>query len=160
VPILAELRRARGSRFVALANRLGIGRDSLTRTLAALVEDGLVRRNPGYGHPLRPEYVLSREGERIAAISELLLAELDGLVDVALRKWSMPVVRSLGGGALRFSELRASLPGVTGRALTLALKELQEAGLVERTVTDDYPPATVYRLTARGRPLARVLAAL
>src|SRR5947207_13068422 len=59
VPVLAELRRERGSRFVTLANRIGVTRDSLRRTLSALIDDGLVERNPGYGHPLRPEYVLT-----------------------------------------------------------------------------------------------------
>src|SRR4029450_5423618 len=66
VPILAELHRQRGSRFVTLARTLGLSRESLRRTLAALTESGLVGRNPGYGHPLRPEYVLTRAGERIA----------------------------------------------------------------------------------------------
>jgi len=72
----------------------------------------------------------------------------------------MPVVYALGGGPRRFSELRRSLAGVSPRALALALKDLQGAGLVERTVTDDYPPATVYRLTEPALPLARILGAL
>jgi DNA-binding HxlR family transcriptional regulator len=159
-PVLAELRHERGSRFVTLEHRLGVTPDSLRRTLGALIHDGLVVRNPGYGHPLRPEYVLTDEGSRVAEVCDRLLATLNGLEDVALRKWSMPVVHALGGGARRFSELRAALPGVSPRALALALKDLQGAGLVERTVTDDYPPASVYRLTRRARPLARILGAL
>jgi DNA-binding HxlR family transcriptional regulator len=159
VPVLAELRSRRGARFVELRNALAIPRDSLTRTLAALADAGLVARNPGYGHPLRPEYVLTAEGARIAAACQRLLAELDGLQDVALRKWSMPVVRALSGSRLRFSELRDALPGVTSRSLALALKELQSAGLVERTVIDDYPPATVYELTPSALRLARALRA-
>ena len=47
VPILAELHRQRGSRFVTLARTLGMSRESLRRTLAALIESGLVGRNPG-----------------------------------------------------------------------------------------------------------------
>jgi DNA-binding HxlR family transcriptional regulator len=39
-----------------------------------------------------------------------------------------------------------------------SLKDLEAAGLVDRRVTDDYPPATVYRLAGAGRPLARLLA--
>jgi DNA-binding HxlR family transcriptional regulator len=49
---------------------------------------------------------------------------------------------------------------VTSRALTLALKDLAAAQLVDRRVTPDYPPATVYRLRARARPLADILSAL
>jgi DNA-binding HxlR family transcriptional regulator len=158
--VLAELRHERGSRFVTLENRLGVTPDSLRRTLNALVADGLVSRNPGYGHPLRPEYLLTAEGERVAEVCDRLLAVLNGLEDVALRKWSMPVVHALGAGARRFSELRSALTGVSPRALALALKDLQGAGLVERSVTDDYPPASVYRLTPRAGPLARILGAL
>ena len=160
VPVLAELRRRRGARFIELRNALEVSRDSLARTLAALIEAGLVARNPGHGHPLRPEYVLTPDGARIADVSARLLVELNGLEDVALRKWSMPVVRSLGDGPLRFSAVRSALADVTPRALALALKELQAAGLVERTVTDDYPPATLYGLTARARPLARIVRAI
>ena len=160
VPILAELHRQRGSRFATIARTLGMNRESLRRTLAALIESGLVGRNPGYGHPLRPEYVLTSRGERIASWSLPLVERLrsGGLEDVALKKWSMPVVFALGGGPRRFSELREALEGISPRALTLALKDLEAAGLVDRRVTDDYPPATVYRLTRTGRPLATLLA--
>ncbi len=131
VPILAELHRQRGSRFVTLARTLGMSRESLRRTLAALIESGLVGRNPGYGHPLRPEYVLS-----------------------------MPVVHALSEGPLRFSELRDRLEGISPRALTLALKELEAAGVVERRVTNDYPPATSYRLAPDARPIASLVGKL
>jgi DNA-binding HxlR family transcriptional regulator len=159
VPILAELHRQRGSRFVTLARTLGMSRESLRRTLAALIESGLVGRNPGYGHPLRPEYVLTTRGDRIASRSRPLVRLLRdrGLDDVGFKKWSMPVVYALSDEPLRFSELREVLEGISPRALTLALKDLEAAGLVDRRVTDDYPPATVYRLTRTGRPLAALL---
>ena len=81
----------------------------------------------------------------------------DELEEVGLKKWSMPVVFALADRPRRFSELRDQLEGVSPRALTLALKDLEAAGLVDRRVTDDYPPATVYRLTRSGRPLAALL---
>jgi len=160
VPILAELHRQRGSRFVTLARGLGVSRESLRRTLAALMESGLVGRNPGYGHPLRPEYVLTRTGEALARACRPLVDRLrdDELEEVGLKKWSMPVVFALAAGPRRFSELRDRLEGISPRALTLALKDLEAAGLVDRRVTDDYPPATIYRLTRTGRPLATLLA--
>lgn len=159
VPILAELHRQRGSRFVTLARTLGLSRESLRRTLAALIDGGLVGRNPGYGHPLRPEYVLTRGGEKIAAACRPLVDMLraEGLEEIGLKKWSMPTVLALAEGPRRFSELRETLAGVSPRALALALKDLEGAGLVERRVTEDYPPATVYRLAPGGRPLGRLL---
>ena len=162
VPILAELHRQRGSRFATLARMLGMNRESLRRTLAALIEGGLVGRNPGYGHPLRPEYVLTRRGDRIAARSRPLvdLLRARGLEEVGLKKWSMPVVYALSGEPLRFSELRDRLEGISPRALALALKELESAGIVERRVTQDYPPATSYRLAADAQLLASLVGEL
>jgi DNA-binding HxlR family transcriptional regulator len=159
VPILAELHRQRGSRFVTLARMLGMSRESLRRTLAALIGTGLVGRNPGYGHPLRPEYVLTRAGEAIAASCEPLVETIRrrGLEEIGFKKWSMPVVYALASEPRRFSELRDELPGISPRALALALKDLEGAGLIERRVTSDYPPATIYRLTGNARPLAKLL---
>jgi DNA-binding HxlR family transcriptional regulator len=48
--------------------------------------------------------------------------------------------------------LRRTL-GATPRALTLALKDLVDAGIVERRVHDEFPPGTSYRLTSAGRAL-------
>jgi len=156
VPVVAEVHRTSGARFVTLARRLGVSRDSLRRTLAALDAEGLVVRNPGYGHPMRPEYILTRQGRQVApwcARAQRVVRAL-GAEDVAFRKWSLVVALALGEGNRRFSELRAFLPGITARALALALKNLQAAGLVERVVVDAYPPTPVYRLTRRGRRLA------
>ena len=71
--------------------------------------------------------------------------------DIGLNKWSMPVLAALRAER-RFSELRGELPGVSPRALTLALKALADAGMVERTVLASYPPQTVYRLADRAAP--------
>lgn len=43
------------------------------------------------------------------------------------------------------------------RALTLALKALADAGMVERTVLASYPPRTVYGLADRARRLTPAL---
>lgn len=154
-PVLAELLRQKGSRFAALSGTLGVGRDSLRRALDSLLALGLVARNPGYGHPLRPEYVLTGEGTRVAQRCAKLFAVSED--DVLLRKWTLPVLAALRRPA-RFSELRAVVPDVTPRALALALKDLQSAGLVERRIEDAYPPRTLYTPTAQGRRLQRIVA--
>jgi DNA-binding HxlR family transcriptional regulator len=151
--VLAELDRSSGAKSITLQKRLAVGRDSLGRTLEALIDAGLVMRNPGYGHPLRPEYVLTARGRRLGPICGRLqgLLATAGAEAVALCKWSLPVLLALGGGPSRFSELREDLPQATPRALAIALRRLESARLVQRLVVDGHPPGTVYRLTARSR---------
>lgn len=153
LPVLAEIERTEGSRFATLSGRLGVSGESLRRTLSALVDAGLVARNPGYGHPLRPEYVFTERGARLGPPARRLLRTLRGHEEIGLKKWSLPVLAELDEPH-RFSELRAALPDATPRALTLALKDLRAARLVSRTVLDDYPPAVVYEATQAGRPIA------
>jgi len=153
VPVLAELHRSSGAKYVTLQKRLGVGRDSLRRTLGHLIGSGLVRRNPGYGHPMRPEYLLTETGNSLAAACVPLLARLRAgdAVDLGLRKWSLPIILALGEGSSRFSELRQTLPGASPRAMTMALSDLENAGLVDRRVVDQRPPRTEYRLTGPAR---------
>lgn len=159
VPILAELHRSSGAKFVTLVKRLGVSRDSLCQTLDALIEERWVDRNPGYGHPMRPEYMLTPSGAKLGPWCARLMGVLSslGMEDVGLRKWSLPVALALKTGRTRFSELKAFLPRPTARALALTLKNLETAGVIERAVTDDYPPSTFYRLTRIGHRLAAVL---
>ena len=159
LPVLALLQQSAGAKYVTLQVRLDVSRDSLRRTLDALMTDGLVIRNPGYGHPLRPEYVLTPAGKRLApaCVKTMALLAKAAAEDVGLRKWSLPVVLAIGNGHTRFSDLRAALPAATARALTLTLKLLAAEEFVERYVVDEHPPRTEYRLTARSRAWTRAL---
>jgi len=154
--VVAALWETRGAKFVTLAQGLGVAPETLSRTLAGLDEQGLILRNPGYGHPMRPEYLLSPDGETAAPLVRDLVRRVarSGLEELAGRKWSAPVLAAAGLGASRFGEFRGLLPGVTARALVQAIRSLVGAGLIERRVVDDDPPRSVYRLTRRGRGLA------
>ncbi len=151
-PALALLGDRGGVRFVELQRKLGVGRDSLRRALDTLIELGYVERNTGYGHPLRPEYVITAEGRTAASLAARVVAAGDPAT--LLRKWSVPVLAELDGDR-RFSELRSSLPGVSPRALAGALRDLERARLVRREVRPTRPPSTVYRATARGARVVR-----
>lgn len=144
-----------GQRFAVLAGRLGVARQTLRRALAAAVERGLVRRNPGYGHPLRPEYCLTVAGARLEPIcrglDEVLAGEGSAL---AGRKWTLPILAAVGEGRCRFSEIAERLPAATPRALSNGLAELTSAGWLERELVDEHPPAACYRAGAVGRSLA------
>ena len=70
-------------------------------------------------------------------------------------KWSVQVVRLLGGGKKRFSELRHSIEGISQRMLTLTLKGLERDGLITRTAYPTIPPRVDYELTKLGHSLLK-----
>ena len=146
VPLLADLAGHKGARFVELVHRLGLSRDSCTRTLEAAVRIGWVRRNPGHGHPLRPEYILTEAGAAAAARATTI-AEAQAAI-------GLPPVAGIGGGHDRFNALSRLLTPATPRALSQGLTALGTHGLVRREVIDMRPPASRYELTANGRLLA------
>jgi DNA-binding HxlR family transcriptional regulator len=157
VPLLAELARSNGARFAELRHRLGLPRDSLVRTIDAAIAAGWAMRNPGHGHPLRPEVILIGEGQALAEAA-LQLAEAmagQGLGPAAMSRWSLPLIRFLASGQERFNELARSLPDASPRALSQSLQKLVANDLVGRCVDAGYPPTSRYRLTARGMALAR-----
>jgi DNA-binding HxlR family transcriptional regulator len=153
LPILAHLAQTGGSRFVPLSATLGMSRDALRQTLDSLIALGLVIPNPGYGHPTRPEYILTEQGARVAPACAQLVEHVrqNGLEGVAFKKWSLPTVAALARPQ-RFSEVRRTV-GATARALTLSVKDLLDARLVERRIHNEFPPTTSYRLSPKGRGL-------
>jgi DNA-binding HxlR family transcriptional regulator len=62
IPVIAELYRRSGAKYVTLVNSLDVSRASLSTSLNDLIDQGLVRRNTGHGHPMRPEYLLTEDG--------------------------------------------------------------------------------------------------
>ena len=160
VPLMAHIGAARGSRFAVMLGQLGLSRSVLTASLVHLQEAGWLRRNPGHGHPLRPEYILTAAGEPIAAFCARLMAEREklGLEPGQMPRWSLPLIATLGRDRARFSALRASLLPVTPRALSLTLKQMLSVDLIDRALKDEFPPIAIYGLTGRGLRLAEAMA--
>lgn len=75
-------------------------------------------------------------------------------------KWKCVILFHLLEGTMRFNEMRRRLPGVTQRTLTNQLRELEQDGLVTRTVYAQVPPRVEYDLSPLGRTLEPVLGAL
>jgi DNA-binding HxlR family transcriptional regulator len=75
-------------------------------------------------------------------------------------KWTVLIISTLGGGPLRYSELQASIPGISQRMLTQTLKNLERDGLITRTAYAEVPPRVEYELTDLGRSLMNAVMAM
>lgn len=75
-------------------------------------------------------------------------------------KWTVLVLRELLSGTKRFGELKRALGHVSQKVLTARLREMEESGLVSRTVYAEVPPRVEYALTELGRSLQPVLSAM
>src|SRR2546427_4937693 len=81
-------------------------------------------------------------------------------IELIGKRWTGAVVKALLPGPARFNQLLAGIPGISDRVLTERLRELETEGIVERLVDPGPPVRVSYRLTARGRALQPVLAAV
>jgi DNA-binding HxlR family transcriptional regulator len=71
-------------------------------------------------------------------------------LDVLGERWTLLILRELVGGPRRYGDLRAELPGIATNLLAERLKELQDAGLVDRADLPAPIGRTVYTLTDLG----------
>jgi DNA-binding HxlR family transcriptional regulator len=71
-------------------------------------------------------------------------------LDVLGERWTLLILRELIGGPRRYGDLRGQLPGIATNLLADRLRELEDAGLVDR---EELPPPvarTVYTLSDEG----------
>ncbi|MCS7462059.1 helix-turn-helix transcriptional regulator [Paenibacillus doosanensis] len=78
-------------------------------------------------------------------------------IEVIGTKWTFLIIRDLLiEGTMRFSDLLKCLDGISPKTLSLRLRELEEHGLVTRTVYPEVPPRVEYRLTDKGKKLEQI----
>lgn len=75
-------------------------------------------------------------------------------------KWKVLILRDLMPGTKRFGELKKSIGNVTQKVLSAQLRQMEESGLVVRTVYPEVPPHVEYTLTELGYSLKPVLDAM
>lgn len=75
-------------------------------------------------------------------------------------RWALLIVRELMFGGRRFSDIRASLPGISAKVLTERLEGLERAGIVRREALPPPASARVYVLTPWGLAADEAIMAL
>ena len=74
--------------------------------------------------------------------------------------WAPNIIWTLSAGPRRFSELRADIPLVSAKVLTQRLRELEDRGILIRTVLQGSPPSVAYALTELGQEFMPVILAI
>ena len=85
---------------------------------------------------------------------------VEAAMDVVGGKYKALILYELMSGTKRYSELQRALPQATPRMLSKQLKELEEDGVISRTLYPVVPPKTEYSLTELGHTLAPIVDAL
>ena len=75
-------------------------------------------------------------------------------------KWKAVVLWYLRKDKKRFGELKALIPDITDKMLSIQLKALQEDGIITRTVYAEVPPRVEYEFTEEGKTLIPVVEAI
>jgi DNA-binding HxlR family transcriptional regulator len=78
-------------------------------------------------------------------------------LDLIGGRWKPSILWRLAYGAMRYSDLRRSLPAVSERILILQLREMESDGLISRKVFPEVPPRVEYELTGLGKSLEPVI---
>jgi DNA-binding HxlR family transcriptional regulator len=99
---------------------------------------------------------MSRISNRCKPVPE----EVRQTADLLERRWQLSIIYAALSGALRFNEFADAVAGISPRMLSERLRDLEAAGLVERTVLPTSPPTVEYRLTERGRKLRPIIEAM
>ncbi|WP_029040748.1 winged helix-turn-helix transcriptional regulator [Cucumibacter marinus] len=159
VPILWSLHAGVAGRQAPLVAATGAGRTAFAQSMDHLIDAGLMERNPGYGHPLRPEFRLTAKGKAFAPLAHRIReAVSDDDLELLRKSWTLPVLAVLHTPH-QFNDLARALSPITDRALSQSLKAMEERGWVTRTIDDTArPPRSIYAATGTGKRLSDIIA--
>lgn len=82
-------------------------------------------------------------------------------LDVVGERWTLLIVRELGSGPKRYTQLADALPGIGTSLLATRVRQLESDGVIARRLMLDQPSSAVaYELTKAGRELAQAVVPL
>lgn len=134
-------------------------RTSFTSSLEHLVQLGLLERNPGHGHPLRPEFRLTGRGVEAAETASRIVRAVpdEGAFALVRRSWTVPIL-ALTDTPQRFSAIKSDLVTITDRALSTSLHQLEAQDWLRRDIdTSTRRPYPTYRAVNAGIEINRAI---
>lgn len=78
--------------------------------------------------------------------------------EVIASKWTPQLLQQLAHAPAGFCDLERGIPGISPRTLTMRLRTLEVAGIVQRAATTG--GSAPYELTAMGQALLPIIAAM
>lgn len=156
VSILAQIGAGVPGRQAALRKATGAGRTAFGQSLSHLLDMELLEKTPGHGHPLRPEYQLTAQGNTLTEPAIAIDTLLHDTPEAGLtrRMWVLPLL-GCTQSPQAFTALAKALPPITDRALSQALNRLQNAGWIHRDVDiAARPPRATYCAIGTGALIA------
>ncbi|HAJ71868.1 MAG TPA: transcriptional regulator [Methylophilaceae bacterium] len=81
---------------------------------------------------------------------------VEGLLKMLSGKWKPQIFRIALNGSIRFNTLLRQIEGSNKQSIAVALKELEEFGLLEKKVIKLKPLHIEYNLTEKGQSLIPV----
>lgn len=156
--ILALMHGGTPGRQAALLSETAAGRTAFTQSLGHLLDLGLLVRNPGHGHPLRPEYRLTPNGTEVAIIADKIRTATPKASGTLLRRaWTIPIL-VVSRKPRYFTEIKSELATITDRALSQSLKQLEARHWLERTINMEIrPPRPVYQVANAGARICKAV---
>lgn len=157
--ILELLHNGVAGRQATLLSASGASRTAFTQSLNHLISLGLLERNPGHGHPLRPEYRLTPEGVSAAIVADKIKKAVpEPSHQILLRRtWTIPVL-VVSHKPRYFKDIKNELGIITDRALSQSLNQLHSKDWLKRTVNiSARPPRPVYQASNVGASISHAV---
>lgn len=86
------------------------------------------------------------------------LRSIHDTLDIISGKWKISIISVLSFGKRRFLELQREIDGIGAKMLSKELSELEQNGLINRTVRETKPVTVEYEITEYGRTLQPIIA--
>lgn len=159
-PILAQMHAGVAGRQAPLLAATGASRTAFKQSMDHLIEIGLMERNPGHGHPLRPEFRLTPLGKVAAGLAGDIITAAPADSQALLRKtWTLPVLTTLQRPQ-HFGAIKRDLSTITDRALSQSLRAMEARQWVVRDVdVAARPPRSLYTAVNTGAVISQIAAA-
>jgi DNA-binding HxlR family transcriptional regulator len=160
--ILKLMNEGTAGRQAPLLAQSGASRTSFAHSMSHLVALNLIERNPGHGHPPRPEFRLTVSGHKYAQLAKMIADTFPETHTPALlrRAWSIPILAA-SHAPRRFVEIKGQLPAITDRALSQSLQKLETQQWMARRIDEtSHPVRPYYQAINEGRDISNAVSQL